>query len=70
MDTQSPSATDRLPVFLSVAMVCHRYGFSPSTLRRAVKRKDFPPPRRLSVRRVGWLRADLDAHDVALEVRQ
>jgi prophage regulatory protein len=43
-------------------------GLSVSTMENQVRKGQFPAPRQLSERRVGWLRADIDTWADALPV--
>ena len=40
--------------------VSRRTNLSPPTITRAVQRHEFPAPRRLSPRRIGWLTFEID----------
>jgi prophage regulatory protein len=45
--------------FLRTAQVIAQTGMSRTTLHRLVKAGDFPAPKRLGVRAVGWLSSDI-----------
>ena len=42
------------------AEVCRLTGLTPSTLSRYRRAGNFPPPRQLGPRRVGWLKSDVE----------
>ena len=51
---------DSLPAILRTPEVLEATGLGRTTIWRMVKRGDFPAPVRLSVRAVGWRRADVE----------
>ncbi|MCZ0942507.1 MAG: AlpA family phage regulatory protein [Gammaproteobacteria bacterium] len=48
------------PTLLRFPALIGRTGMSESTIRRAVKRGDFPQPVRLSARAIGWRVRDIE----------
>jgi prophage regulatory protein len=43
------------PFYLDLASVCATVALEESTVKRMIREKEFPKPRQLSKRRVGWL---------------
>lgn len=43
------------PIYLDLEKVCATVSLPETTLKRLVRKKEFPQPRKLSGRRVGWL---------------
>jgi prophage regulatory protein len=54
----APVAGDR---FLRAREVCARVGLSRTSIWRAVRRGEFPSPRRLSVNAIAWLASEVEA---------
>jgi prophage regulatory protein len=50
--------TDRM---LNIKEVAERVGVCPDTIRNRVNDGSFPPPKRPSKRRIGWLESDVQA---------
>lgn len=47
------------PLFLCLEAAADAVALSPETMQRMVREGEFPPPRQLSSRRVGWLTSEL-----------
>jgi prophage regulatory protein len=60
--SQSIAAIQAGDAMISLAEVKRLTGLSSSTIWRRHQDGSFPPKRRLSTRRVGWLRAEVDAY--------
>jgi len=56
MSSNAPAAAD---FYLRTKAVQETTGLSRTTIHRMVKSGDFPSPKRLGVRAVGWLSSDL-----------
>ncbi|MFL9918842.1 AlpA family phage regulatory protein [Paraburkholderia fungorum] len=48
------------PLFLDLRGVAEALSLSPTTVQKMVRTKEFPAPRELSGRRVGWLVRELE----------
>lgn len=55
------SAKKVAPIFLDLPAVAEVVALSVSTVQELVRQGQFPPPRQLSGRRVGWLVRELEA---------
>lgn len=55
------SAKKVAPIFLDLPAVVQAVALSESTVQELVRQGQFPPPRQLSGRRVGWLVRELEA---------
>lgn len=55
------SAKRIAPIFLDLPAVVQAVALSESTVQELVRQGQFPPPRQLSGRRVGWLVRELEA---------
>jgi prophage regulatory protein len=58
------------PFYLDLEAAAASVALSPETLQRLVRAGEFPAPRQLSGRRVGWLTRELEAWAVARPVSE
>ena len=49
------------PLFLSLPEVATLLSLGPATVQKMVRENQFPPPRKLSAGRVGWLLREVEA---------
>ncbi len=48
------------PIYLDLPKVCEAVAMAEATVQRLVREGEFPRPRRLSGRRVGWLVREIE----------